>query len=200
MGNTQGLTYQNSIKRLLDIIASLFLIVICFIPGIIIALLIKLTSKGPIFFKQLRVGKNGQLFYIYKFRSMSINAPHQKSTSEFNEANRYITKVGHFIRKTSIDELPQLFNVLNGKMSIVGPRPLIPEEKRINQQRHQLKIDHLLPGITGLAQVNGRDRITNRNKLAYDYQYYQNISLSLDAKIIFTTIKKVLMRKDIKDD
>lgn len=191
--------YQHKIKRVLDIIISILLIVLSLIPGILIAILIKLTSHGPIFFRQQRVGKDGQLFWIYKFRSMRVDAPHQKSTAEFIDANQYITKIGYIIRKTSIDEIPQLLNVFKGDMSIVGPRPLIPAERAINQQRHDLGIDSILPGITGLAQVNGRDRLNDSQKLRFDYQYYQQIGFCLDLRIIIKTITNVLTSKDIQD-
>ena len=190
--------YCNVIKRLCDLITSLLFLVILFIPGTVIALIIKLTSNGPVFFRQNRVGKNGRLFKIYKFRSMVANAPHEMSTAEFNDASRYITKFGNLLRKTSLDELPQLINVLKGDMSIVGPRPLIPAEKEINCKRHELKIDQILPGITGLAQINGRDRITDHTKLLYDLKYYQNVSIKLDTQIIFRTVTSVVTGKDIQ--
>ena len=132
--------YRIFTKRVLDIIASALLLIIFLIPGLIIATLIKLTSPGPVLFRQQRVGKYGRPFIIYKFRSMTVNAPAQKSTAEFTNANQYITGIGHFLRKTSVDELPQLLNVLKGDMSVVGPRPLIITEKSINQRRHELGI------------------------------------------------------------
>ncbi len=191
--------YQDIVKRLLDLITSLIFLLLLLAPGVVIAILIKLTSPGPVFFKQIRVGKNGQLFKIFKFRSMTIDAPHQKATAEFFDANHYITGIGRFLRKTSIDELPQLWNVFKGDMSVVGPRPLIPAENQINHQRHALKIDRVLPGITGLAQVNGRDRLTNRDKLKYDYYYCQHLSLDLDFQIVVKTVVNVLTSKDIQD-
>lgn len=191
--------YRDIVKRILDIIVSLVLLTILLIPGILIAILIKLTSKGPIFFKQERVGWNSQLFNIYKFRSMAVDAPHNMTTAAFTNANQYITTVGRFLRKTSIDELPQLLNVLKGDMSIVGPRPLIPAEHAINYQRHELGIDQLLPGITGLAQVNGRDLLNDQDKLAFDKQYYEHVSFLMDTKIIVKTIANVIISKDIQD-
>ena len=192
--------YRIFTKRVLDIIASALLLIIFLIPGLIIATLIKLTSPGPVLFRQQRVGKYGRPFIIYKFRSMTVNAPAQKSTAEFTNANQYITGIGHFLRKTSVDELPQLLNVLKGDMSVVGPRPLIITEKSINQRRHELGIDQLLPGITGLAQVNGRDHLNDHTKLIYDYRYCQNVSFGLDLKIVVKKISNVLMSKDIEDD
>lgn len=191
--------YRNIIKRLCDIVASLVLVIIALIPGIIIACLIKLTSRGPVFFEQDRVGREGRPFKMYKFRSMVVDAPHEISTVDFKNANKYITRIGNFLRKTSFDELPQLFNVLKGDMSIIGPRPLIPTEVVINKERHELKIDEILPGITGLAQINGRDRIDDRTKLSYDLQYYQELSFALDVRILFKTISNVAVGKDIQD-
>lgn len=191
--------YRNIIKRLCDIVACLVLVIIVLIPGIIIACLIKLTSKGPVFFEQDRIGREGRPFKMYKFRSMIVDAPHEVSTADFKDANKYITKIGNFLRKTSFDELPQLFNVLKGDMSIIGPRPLIPTEVAINKKRHELKVDEILPGITGLAQINGRDRIDDRTKLSYDLQYYRELSFVLDVKILFKTVSNVVVGKDIQD-
>ena len=165
----------------------------------ITSILIKLESEGPVIFKQLRAGKNSKPFYIYKFRSMKANAP-TLSTNEFEDANLFITKIGRFIRKTSIDELPQLINILKGDMSIVGPRPVILDEKELISLRQEYNVDNILPGITGLAQINGRDSIGNEEKVKLDYEYLQNRSLNLDIKIVFITIFKVLKKSDIKKE
>lgn len=159
---------------------------------------IKLTSKGPVIFKQSRIGKNGQPFIIYKFRTMGINAPHELATSQANNADRYINKVGKFLRKTSLDELPQLFNVVIGDMSLIGPRPLIPNEKEINKKRMDLGIYQFLPGITGLAQVEGRDMIDDEKKLKYDLYYCKNLTFKLDCMIVIKTFKQVIQHKNIK--
>ena len=187
----------NIAKRTLDIIiASLGLIILS--PVLLItAILIKLESKGPIIFKQLRAGKDSNPFYIYKFRSMRIDAPN-KSTNEFKNAEDFITKIGKAIRKTSIDELPQLFNILKGDMSIVGPRPVILKEKDLIQLRKEYNVDSLLPGITGWAQINGRDTIGDMEKVKYDYEYLKSKSIKLDIKIMFMTALKVIKRSDIK--
>ena len=187
----------NIAKRTLDIIiASLGLIILS--PVLLItAILIKLESKGPIIFKQLRAGKDSNPFYIYKFRSMRIDAPN-KSTNEFKNAEDFITKIGKAIRKTSIDELPQLFNILKGDMSIVGPRPVILKEKDLIQLRKEYNVDSLLPGITGWAQINGRDTIGDMEKVKYDYEYLKSKSIKLDIKIMCMTALKVIKRSDIK--
>ena len=184
-------------KRVIDVCISLIGIIIFSPIFLITALLIKIESKGPIIFKQIRAGKESEPFYIYKFRSMKIDAPN-KSTSDFKDANSFITKVGKFIRKTSIDELPQLFNILKGDMSIVGPRPVILKEKDLIRLRQEYNVDSLLPGITGWAQINGRDNIGDEEKVRYDYEYLTNRSLRLDMYIILMTVFKVIKRSDVK--
>ncbi|GAA0866123.1 sugar transferase [Paraclostridium tenue] len=189
----------NKLKRVIDIIISILGIILLFPIFLITSILIKLESEGPVIFKQLRAGKNSKPFYIYKFRSMKTDAPNL-STNEFEDANLFITKIGRFIRKTSIDELPQLINILKGDMSIVGPRPVILDEKELISLRQDYNVDNILPGITGLAQINGRDSIGNEEKVKLDYEYLQNRSLKLDIKIVFITIFKVLKKSDIKKE
>lgn len=189
----------NKLKRSIDIILSTLGIIILSPVFLIISIIIKLESEGPIIFKQLRAGKDSKPFYIYKFRSMKADAPNL-STNEFEDVNLFITKIGKFIRRTSIDELPQLINILKGDMSIVGPRPVILDEKELILLRKEYNIDSILPGITGLAQINGRDIIGNEEKAKLDYEYLQNKSLNLDVKIVFITIFKVLRKSDIKKE
>lgn len=165
---------------------------------IITAILIKLESRGPILFKQMRAGKDSKPFCIYKFRSMKVDTPNI-GTNDFKDANMFITSVGKVIRKTSIDELPQLFNILKGDMSIVGPRPVILEEEELIEMRANCNVDELLPGITGLAQINGRDNIGNIEKVGYDYEYLNKRSLKLDFYIMCMTVLKVVKKSDIKD-
>lgn len=184
-------------KRLIDIFMSLIGIIILSPVFLITAILIKIESKGPIIFKQMRAGKESEPFYIYKFRSMRIDAPN-KSTNDFKDADAFITRIGKFIRKTSIDELPQLFNILKGDMSIVGPRPVILNELGLIQLRKEYNVDSLLPGITGWAQINGRDNIGDEEKVKYDYEYLTKRSFRLDIYIILMTIFKVIKRSDIK--
>ena len=186
------------IKRVLDIVCSILGIIVLSPILVIVSILIKLESKGPIIFKQLRAGKGSKPFYIYKFRSMKIETPHI-ATNDFTDSHVYITRIGKIIRKTSIDEIPQLFNILKGDMSIVGPRPVILEEVDLIELRKSYNIDKILPGITGWAQINGRDNIGNEEKVKYDYEYLMNKSFTMDLYIIVMTALKVLKRSDIKD-
>ena len=184
-------------KRTMDIVSSLVGLILLTPLFLLVAILIKLDSKGPIIFKQIRIGKNSKPFYIYKFRSMKIDAPNL-STEEFINASDFTTKVGKFIRKTSIDELPQLVNILKGDMSIVGPRPVIEREVRLLEIRKECNVDSILPGITGLAQINGRDNIDDYEKVKYDFEYLSKRNLVLDIKIIINTVLKVAKSEGIK--
>ena len=183
-------------KRTMDIVSSLVGLILLSPLFLLVAILIKLDSKGPIIFKQIRIGKNSKPFYIYKFRSMKIDAPNL-STEEFINASDFTTKVGKFIRKTSIDELPQLVNILKGDMSIVGPRPVIEREVRLLEIRKECNVDSILPGITGLAQINGRDNIDDYEKVKYDFEYLSKRNLVLDIKII-NFLKAYAQLLDIK--
>jgi len=189
--------YDN-IKRMIDIVSSLFGILLLSPIFLIIAILIKLESRGSIIFKQLRAGKNSEPFYIYKFRSMRVDAPNI-ATNDFTNSDMFITKVGNVIRKTSIDELPQLFNILKGDMSIVGPRPVILEETDLIEVRKIYNVDNILPGITGWAQINGRDNIDVETKVVYDHEYLIKRSFKLDMYILVMTILKVVKKTDIKE-
>lgn len=184
-------------KRTMDIVSSLVGLILLSPLFLLVAILIKLDSKGPIIFKQIRIGKNSKPFYIYKFRSMKIDAPNL-STEEFINASDFTTKIGKFIRKTSIDELPQLVNILKGDMSIVGPRPVIEREVRLLELRKECNVDSILPGITGLAQINGRDNIDDYEKVKYDFEYLSKRNLVLDIKIIINTVLKVAKSEGIK--
>ena len=186
------------LKRVIDIICSILGIIVLSPVLIIVSILIKLESNGPIIFKQLRAGKDSKPFYIYKFRSMKVNTPNI-ATNDFSNASDYITKTGRFIRKTSLDEIPQLFNILKGDMSIVGPRPVILEEVELIELRQMYNVDKILPGITGWAQINGRDNIGNEEKVKYDYEYLTKKSIIMDLYIIVMTALKVLKRSDIKE-
>ena len=184
-------------KRTMDIVSSLVGLILLSPLFLLVAILIKLDSKGPIIFKQIRIGKNSKPFYIYKFRSMKVETPNL-STEEFINASDFTTKVGKFIRKTSIDELPQLVNILKGDMSIVGPRPVIEREVRLLEIRKECNVDSILPGITGLAQINGRDNIDDYEKVKYDFEYLSKRNLVLDIKIIINTVLKVAKSEGIK--
>lgn len=188
--------FYNLSKRILDIVLVLIsaplTVPLCFV----VAILIKLDSPGPAIYWSSRIGKNSKPFAMPKFRSMIVGTP-KIGAEDFVEADRYITTVGKWIRKTSIDELPQLWCVLTGEMSLVGPRPLLFIEKRILRQRREYGIDRLIPGISGWAQINGRTTVTTDQKIALDTWYMENRSLMLDIKIIVLTVKKVLFHQDI---
>lgn len=184
-------------KRCLDIICSFLAIVILSPLLLLLSLLVKCTSKGPILFKQTRVGKKHKNFKIWKFRSMRIEAPKNAATRDLEDPDMYITRFGHFIRKTSLDELPQLFNILSGKMSFIGPRPTIPEEIELMEEREKYNVYAIRPGMTGLAQVHGRDVLTDSTKGRLDGMYVQKFSFILDVKIFFKTILYVLKRDGV---
>ena len=192
--------YRDFFKRGFDIFFSLVAIIILAIPMMIIALWIKIDSPHEkVLFKQERIGINNVPFTILKFRSMRDDAPHQMATEKFKNPEVYITRVGKILRKASLDELPQLFNVCKGDMSIVGPRPLIPKEKKVLGLRDEYGANKILPGITGLAQVHGRDEITDENKASYDGKYASNISFKLDIVILLKTVNDVLHSRGIRD-
>ena len=180
-----------SIKRLIDVILSFLAIIILFIPGIIIAICIKIESKGPVFFKQKRVGKNKKYFMIYKFRTMRTDTPKDMPTHMLNNPDLYITKVGRILRKTSLDELPQIINIIKGDMSIVGPRPALWNQDDLITERDKYHANDIRPGLTGLAQISGRDELEIPVKAKLDGEYTKNISFWLDVKIFFKTIIKV---------
>ena len=184
-------------KRLIDCIMSLIGIILLIPVFIIIGFLIKMDSKGPVIFKQERYGKNKKPFYIYKFRTMRLDAPKNVSTKELNDSKKYITKIGTFLRRTSLDELPQLFNILLGQMSIVGPRPVVLKEKKLIIARDEYGANDIKPGITGWAQINGRDRLSIEEKAELDGFYVENMGLKLDLKCFFKTIQYVLKGQDI---
>ena len=163
-----------TVKRLLDFLISLLALVVLTIPFALIAIIQKIVSpKEPVFFHQIRIGKNGQPFKLTKFRSMKCTAPRDCPTKDFSDDGQYITKWGRFLRDTSIDELPQLFQVISGKMSLIGPRPLIPQEESVHKMREQAGVYQLRPGMTGWAQINGRDFVEDEKKVELDRFYLQ---------------------------
>ena len=193
-----AITHYARIKRLLDVIFAYVLLLVVYVPMLIIAILIKLTSEGSVVFRQIRIGAGGRRFVCYKFRTMRTDAPPNLSTSEFTDADSYVTVVGRFLRRTSLDELPQLFNVLCGDMSLVGPRPLIPEESEMHRQRRELGVYNVRPGMTGLAQVMGRDLLDDGEKLHYDAEYASHIGFAIDVRIIFATFGRVLLAQGVR--
>lgn len=184
-------------KRTMDLVLSMIAIIILIIPMLIIAILIKIDSKGPIIYKQQRPSKDKQLFYIYKFRTMRTDTPNV-STEELGDPSQFITKLGKFLRKTSLDELPQLFNILLGDMSIVGPRPALYNQYELIKMRDVHGVNRIRPGLTGFAQVKGRDFISDSEKVAYDKYYVDNMSIWLDVKIIWWTAKSVVKSEGVR--
>jgi len=179
-------------KRTFDIIISLIGLIILSPVMIIVALLVVLTSKGPALFKQNRIGAGKRVFLMYKFRSMRTDTPKDMPTHLLNDPDRFITPVGRFIRKTSLDELPQLFNIIAGDMSIIGPRPALPNQTDLIAERDKYGANDIRPGLTGWAQINGRDELPIPVKAAYDGEYCRKMSFVFDLKCFFLTIIKVL--------
>lgn len=191
-----GAFYRIFFKRFLDTCVAIILGILLSWLFIIVAILVKLTSKGPVFFKQERFGLNSKPFTLYKFRSMTNGAP-VKANSEFDDITSYITPFGMFIRKTSIDELPQLLNIIKGDMSFIGPRPLANTDEKVLQLRRENGADQVRPGISGLAQVNGRNNITDLDKATYDAKYASRISFELDLLLFFETLISVIKREGV---
>lgn len=185
--------YKNYIKRILDFLLSGIVLIILAIPLIIVGLLIKVQLGSPILFRQKRPGKNGKIFEIIKFRTMNNT---KDENGNLLPDDLRLTKFGKFIRSTSIDELPELINILKGDMSIVGPRPLLVEYLDLYNEEQKHRHD-VRPGLTGLAQVNGRNCITWEAKFKYDIEYVNNITFVNDCKIVLKTIEKVLLREGI---
>lgn len=179
------------VKRFFDLIMAIIILIVLFIPMVIIAILIKLDSKGPVFFKQERTGKDGKIFLLYKFRSMAVD----NDVHDFNCQDKK-TRVGRVLRKFSLDEFPQIINIIKGEMSFIGPRPWIPDYYE-NMTDYQRRRNDVLPGITGLAQVKGRNNINIIAKINYDLEYVKNFSFIQDVKIFFLTIATVLSKEGV---
>jgi lipopolysaccharide/colanic/teichoic acid biosynthesis glycosyltransferase len=178
------------VKRGLDLLGALVLLVLMAIPMFFVAFFIKLEDGGPVIYKSKRVGKNLKEFDVYKFRSMRCDRKELTSGFSHEEA---VTRVGKFIRKTSLDELPQLFNIIKGDMSFIGPRPWIPEYYKYFSKEQKKRCD-VLPGITGLAQAMGRNNLDIFEKINYDIEYTKNVSFKMDCKVIIETVKTVLSK------
>lgn len=185
-------------KRFFDLIISLLSLILFSPVFLIVSVMILIVDGGPVIFKQERVGKNNKPFMVYKFRTMKQGTG-DVATEKLEHPEHKITSSGKFLRVTSLDELPQLFNIINGSMSLVGPRPLIPAERDIRELREKYGVYKVAPGITGLAQISGRDTITYQQKALLDKEYVDNMSIALDLKIIIKTIKSVIKREGIKE-
>ena len=187
------------VKRVLDILVSLFALALSLLPMLLISLIIKADSPGNVIFRQQRIGRGCDPFTCLKFRTMQEAAPASCATDSLADAEGYITRFGKILRKTSLDELPQLWNVLRGDMSLIGPRPLIPEETEVHALRSAAGVYALRPGLTGYAQINGRDYVTPEEKAALDETYLHTVSLRTDLRIFFQSISYVLLARDIHE-
>ena len=189
--------YKHFFKRFLDIILSAMGIIVLALPMLIIALIIKLSSPGPVLFRQKRIGKDKRHFSILKFRTMRTDTPKDMPTHLLADPDKYITPIGRFLRKTSLDELPQLFNILAGHMSVVGPRPALWNQFDLIQLRDGNGANSVRPGLTGWAQINGRDELEIDVKAALDGEYVQKLSFAFDLKCFFGTITSVLRHEGV---
>lgn len=183
--------YKDGLKRGIDLLLSLAGIIVLSPILLILSLAIKIDSKGPIIFKQKRVGKNKTHFYIYKFRTMKVDTPKETPTHLLSNPDFFITRVGKFLRKTSLDELPQLFNILKGDMAVIGPRPALWNQYDLIEERDKYHANDIRPGLTGLAQISGRDELEIEYKARLDGQYTSNITPLMDLKCFFGTIISV---------
>lgn len=192
-----GQRFYLPIKACLDFFFSLLFIIFLFPFYFIIFVIVIFDTKAFPIFRQKRVGKNGKYFLLLKFRSMKKNAPQNIPTNQFENPSLYITRFGSFLRRTSIDELPQLFNILIGQMSFIGPRPALWNQEEIIELRKNTGVCVLKPGLSGYAQCYGRDKNSNERKVELDDYYFRNFSLILDIKLFFKSILNALMHKDV---
>ena len=183
-------------KRLFDFLSALIIVVIIVAPSVIIALLIKITSKGSILFWSKRIGVNNKIFLMPKFRTMKEGTP-DVATHLLKDSDQFLTSIGPFLRRTSLDEIPQLYSVLLGDMSLVGPRPALFNQEDLINLRTEKDIHKLKPGITGWAQVNGRDEITIPKKVSLEEEYLEKMSWKMDMYILWLTFVKVLKKDSI---
>lgn len=189
--------YKHFLKRVIDFILSLIGLIVLSPVFIILCIWIKLDSKGPIFFRQKRVGKNKKHFNILKFRTMYIDTPKDMPTHMLSNPDQYITKAGKFLRKTSLDELPQIINILKGEMAIIGPRPALWNQDDLIAERDKYGANDIKPGLTGWAQINGRDELEIDVKAALDGEYVRRMSFPFDVKCFFETITSVLKHEGV---
>ena len=186
-------------KRIFDFTLAFIVLLILWPVFLCIAIFIKLDSKGPVFFKQRRIGKDKREFSIIKFRTMKIETPKEVPTHLLENPEIYITTVGKLLRKTSLDELPQVFNILKGDMSIVGPRPALWNQFDLITERDKYSCNQLYPGLTGWAQVNGRDELSIEEKAKFDGEYVNNINLLFDINILFLTVIRVVRWRGVRE-
>ena len=189
--------YEHFFKRLIDIVISFIAIIVLLIPFVLISLLILITNPGPVFFRQKRFGKNKKMFKILKFRTMKVNTP-DLPTDKIKNPEQYITRIGRILRKTSLDELPQVFNIFIGQMSFIGPRPALWNQTELIKLRDRVGANDVRPGLSGWAQINGRDEIPEKKKAELDGEYVKKLSFWFDVKCFFGTFIKVFKREGIE--
>ncbi len=189
--------YKNFLKRFFDFLIALIGIIVLIPAWIIFAVLIHIDDPGSIFFKQKRFKKDKEFFYIVKFRTMKMNTPHDMPTHMLENPDQYITRVGKFLRKTSLDELPQLFNILKGDMSIIGPRPALWNQTDLIEERDKYGANNVRPGLTGWAQINGRDELEIDVKAKFDGDYVEKMGFVFDCKCFLATIFSVLKHEGV---
>jgi len=187
------------VKRVLDILLVLLFSPLWLPLGVILSFLVKITSKGPVFFKQKRYGRNHRFFMIYKFRSMYTNAPKDVPTHLLENPQAYITPVGRFLRKSSLDELPQIINILKGELSLVGPRPALWNQDDLIAEREKHGANNIPVGLTGLAQVKGRDELPIDVKASYDGEYARSIGFFTDMRILFLTVFNAVLGRGVSE-
>lgn len=191
--------YQKCIKRMLAFTLALLGAILLSPVFMVLAVCIKLDSRGPIFFKQRRIGKGEADFYILKFRTMKIDTPKDMPTHLLEDPESYITNIGKFLRKTSLDELPQIINIIKGEMNIIGPRPALWNQYDLIEEREKYGANNIVPGLTGWAQINGRDELPIEVKASLDGEYINRTSFIFDTQIFFKTILSVLKRENVKE-
>ena len=185
------------VKRLLDVLLSAMALIVLSVPMLVIGCVVYLDNPGPVLFSQYRVGLHGKRFKLYKFRTMKTETPKYLATAELENPEKYIIRTGHFLRKYSLDELPQLINVLKGDMSLIGPRPLISDEYEIHIMRVRFGVYNIRPGVTGLAQINGRDQVSPEEKVRWDVKYLSEFGPWMDLKILLATLPKTAGGHDV---
>ncbi len=196
---TAGQRIYLPFKRLMDMLFSAVMLILLIPVFLVVSVLIKRENRKSVIFRQQRVGKNGNLFYIYKFRTMKDDAPDNTASAQLKDAHNHITNIGKFLRNTSIDEMPQFFNVLKGDMTLIGPRPLVPDEAETHIKRLCRGVYGIRPGLTGLAQINGRDLVTPLEKVHYDEKYLKTFGPLTDFGIFLRSISAVLSRRGIAE-
>ena len=195
--NRQSGLYERFFKRFLDSVVSFLGLIILSPLFLVMVTAIKIDDPGPALFTQNRVGKDNEFFSLHKFRSMKMSTPHDIPTHMLKNPEQYITRIGRFLRKTSLDELPQIWDIFRGKMSIIGPRPALWNQADLVSEREKYGVNALTPGLTGLAQINGRDELEIPQKVSFDKRYAENISFAFDIKCFFLTIVSVVKHEGI---